>query len=71
MTKVAPKLTRKERFFLSLIYPTGTIAVGTKVGEKLFVRGFLTIKFGRYGITPEGAAAICEYPESLSPIGGA
>jgi len=68
--KIAPKLTRKERHFLSLIYPNGTIAIGTKVGERLFARGLLTIRFSRYAITPEGAAAICDYPESLSPIGG-
>src|SRR5437879_14989 len=46
-----PKLTMKERRFLAIIYPTGTIATGTDVGAKLYYRGFLTIaKRDRYGI---------------------
>lgn len=68
-----PRLTRMERRFLAVIYPVGTIAVGTSAGEKLYARGFVKLtKFGaRYEITPEGAAAIANYPESLWTIGNA
>jgi hypothetical protein len=60
------KLSRKERHFLALIYPAGTIAVGLEIGEQLYSRGLIKIAtFGRYGITPEGARAIEQYPESL------
>lgn len=66
-----PKLTMKERRFLAIIYPTGTIATGTDVGAKLYYRGFVTIaKRDRYGITPEGAAAIALYPEAFWNVGG-
>lgn len=66
----APKMTGRERRFLALMYPTGTVAIGLKVGEALYSRGFLKIAtFGRYGITPEGARAIEHYPEALMNVG--
>lgn len=70
MTKVAPVLTHRERRFLAIVYPTGSVGIGLTVGEKLYVRGFLKIEHGRYSITPAGAEAIRRYPESLFTIGG-
>jgi hypothetical protein len=53
------RLTRRERHYLNIMYPDGTIAVGTKVGEQLYYRGLVRIaKWGRYGITPEGIEAL-------------
>ncbi|MGY3588016.1 hypothetical protein [Bradyrhizobium sp. USDA 4350] len=72
MTAGRPRLTPRERRFLALIYPVGTIAMGSAAGEKLYLRGFVKLaRFGRYEITPEGAAAIANYPESLWTIGSA
>jgi hypothetical protein len=65
-----PKMTPKERRFLALMYPTGTVMIGLKIGEALYSRGFIKVAtFGRYGITPEGARAIEHYPESLMTVG--
>lgn len=59
------RLTAAERRFLAIIFPTGTIATGSEVGQRLYQRGLVTIaKYQRYGITPEGVAAIKQYPES-------
>jgi hypothetical protein len=59
------RLTAAERRFLAIIFPTGTIATGSDVGFRLYQRGFVTIaKYQRYGITPAGAEAIKQYPES-------
>jgi hypothetical protein len=64
------KLNPRERYFLGLIYPTGTIAVGTSVGQRLYNRGLVRIeKRDRYGITPAGAEAIATYPEAFMQIG--
>ena len=50
---------------MAIMYPTGTVATGSDTGAKLYHRGFVKIAvFGRYGITPEGAEAIKQYPES-------
>lgn len=58
------RLTSAERRFLAIIFPTGTIATGTKVGFELERRGLVTVaKYQRYGITAAGAAAIKQYPE--------
>lgn len=65
MTDTKVRLTSAERRFLAIIHPTGTVATGTIVGVRLYQRGFVKIeKFGRYGITPAGAEAIKQYPES-------
>jgi hypothetical protein len=51
--------TRRESHFLELIYPEGTIGIGTRIGEALWQRGLVTIaKWGRYGITPAGIEAL-------------
>ena len=53
------KLTHSERYFLMLLHPDGTIAIGTSVGASLYRRGLVTIaKWGRYGLTPAGEEAI-------------
>lgn len=53
------KLTRRQRHFLELLYPDGTIAIGLTVGADLRLMGLVRIaKYGRYGITEAGAQAI-------------
>jgi hypothetical protein len=54
------KLTHRDRYFLSLLAPDGaTIYVGTSVGASLYRRGLVTkAKWGRYGITEAGKAAL-------------
>jgi hypothetical protein len=37
------RLSNSERHFLSLIYPEGSIAVGSSVGLRLFQRGLVAI----------------------------
>jgi hypothetical protein len=56
---VTVKLTRRERHFLSLHYPDGTVSKGTSVGASLYRKGLVYIaKYGRYGITPAGIEAL-------------
>jgi hypothetical protein len=53
------KLTQRERYFLSLINPEGTIGIGTSVGAALHQRGFVAVTGrDRYGITESGKQAL-------------
>jgi hypothetical protein len=54
------KLTRKERVFLTILSePGATIATGTAAGKRLHALRYVSeVKWGRYGITPAGAAAL-------------
>jgi hypothetical protein len=54
------KLSHRERHFLSLLVPDGaTIGVGLSVGASLRHKGLVTVaKYGRYGITEAGKAAL-------------
>lgn len=54
-------LTARQARFLAIV-EGGTVAVGLRIGEQLYQRGLLTIaKWGRYGITPIGQAALDRY----------
>jgi hypothetical protein len=64
------KLTRREQSFLRLLNePGATVAEGLTVGFELHQRGLVQFaKFGRYGITDAGRAAIEAY-EKQSEFG--
>lgn len=62
--KPLARLTRKERRFMAIMYPTGTVAVGLTIGRELYHRGLLLIaKAGRYGLSARGAEAMKQYLE--------
>lgn len=65
--KAHVKLDASEQYWLAVIRDGGTIGTGTKVGYQLLRRGMVReVKWGRYGITPAGAAAIDLYPEVVA-----
>jgi hypothetical protein len=51
-----------------LLYPEGTISVGSSVGLGLFERGLVAIaRRGRYVITPAGVAALTRLTATVRP----
>jgi hypothetical protein len=56
---IVDRLNHSERHFLELIYPEGTIAIGSRTGLALYMRGLVEIvaKY-RYSITLDGIRAL-------------